>query len=121
MGENNYSKLKEKVATVGIPIVTGGILSLLEIFGKSYLKPILMFGIGVILLFTILYFSFKFLEKREERWQEHEKKYDGLKDKIEGIEKEINHLKIFVKTNEKINKLEKSLGYILGSLRKNEK
>jgi len=93
-------------------------LGLVEIFGKDYLSKILLIGLGFVLLLVLLFFAFKFLEKREIRWENMVKNNENITSKINLMEKEINHLKEVTEFNKKINKLEKSLGYILGSLRK---
>jgi len=115
---NSFTKTKERIITFAIPTITAVMLGLVEIFGKDYLSKILLIGLGFVLLLVLLFFAFKFLEKREIRWENMVKNNENITSKINLMEKEINHLKEVTEFNKKINKLEKSLGYILGSLRK---
>jgi len=115
---NNYSKLKENITSYGFPLITGIILTLSEIFGKGYLRKILIGGLATLFVCAFLYLAVRFLEGREERWIKNNENYEILKRKTERNEIELKYLKQEISTNKKINKIEKYIGYILGRLKK---
>ena len=114
----DYSKTKELIITLVIPLVTGIVLGFLEVYGEEYLTPILLVGIGTIMLFALLYFAIRFLEGREKRWIGNKKTHELLKERVTKLEETIKEIKQAQTTNEKLNILDKRISYIEGRIKK---
>ncbi|MBI4439567.1 hypothetical protein HY638_01185 [Candidatus Woesearchaeota archaeon] len=114
----NYSKGKERVITIGIPLITAILLGLLDVFGKSYLTPILLVGLGVFLSLAILYFAIRFLEDRELRWKGNKSSHDDFRARLDKLESSLKDFLVQQKTHEKINKLENRISYLEGRTKK---
>jgi len=114
----NYSKTKELIITLAIPLVTAIVLGFLQVYGGEYLTPILLIGLGTIMLFALLYFAIRFFEGRERRWIGNKKIHTSLKERVTKLEEIIKEIKQKQRTNEKLNILDKRISYMEGRIRK---
>lgn len=115
---NDYTKGKEYAITIGIPLATGIILGSLEVFGKDYVTPIVLIGLGAFICLGIVIFGIRFLEKRELRWIGNKNAHDKFNQEIDKLKGEMSEIKSNIKIDTKVNKLESRISYIEGRLKK---
>ena len=113
-----YKQIRDKLVTITIPLIIGGILGFLEVFGKEYITPILLIGLAVIILCIVVYYAIRFLEAREKRWQGNKEVHQKLTERVRIIEENIKDIQRNQKIDEKINILENQIKYIKGRIEK---
>lgn len=114
----NLVRIREGLVTTAIPLLTGVILGFLEIFGRDYITPIILIGLGIFIFLFLIYYAIKFLEDRENRWKRNKREHEKQFNRLNIMENDIKEIQSFIKTNEKINKLERRISYLEGSIRK---
>ena len=114
----NYRKIKELIITLVIPLIIAIILGVLEVYGKKYVTPVTLVGVGILILFSLLYFAIRFLEGREKRWKGNKKIHTSLKERVTKLEEITKEIEQKQRTNEKLNILDKRISYIEGRIKK---
>ncbi|MBU1103943.1 MAG: hypothetical protein KJ600_05290 [Nanoarchaeota archaeon] len=106
---------------IGIPLAVAFGIYFIQQIDKDYTHYIIYIIVGVCIIVGLLYFIFRFLDKREERWVDNRKLHNqhiteikDLKIRIKNQEDSINLLKQDMAMNNKINKLENRISYIEG-------
>ena len=104
----------DKLITFIIPLFILIILGISQIYGKEYLKPVIILGGGVFVVVLMIFSFVYFLQKREERWVKNGDVHEKMSKKLDLLEKEVSQLKMDFNYCEKFNKLENEINYLRG-------
>ena len=111
----------EKIIEVALPLIISMLLFCLQYLGKKYYVQILSISLAIIIIVSLIYFSFRFLDRREKRWEGNKKKHiifekeiKDIKNTIKNITRNIEILKRDLNIYGKINKLENDIKIIKG-------